>query len=35
MPELTHVMHVLENRRSGVRGDVWSVQVDGENIGDG
>ena len=34
MPELTHVMHVLENRRSGVRGDVWSVQVDGVNIGD-
>jgi hypothetical protein len=35
MPELTHVMHVLENRRSGVRGDVWSVQVDGVNIGNG
>jgi len=34
MPELTHVMHVQENRRSGQRGDVWSVQVDGENIGD-
>ena len=33
MPELTHVMHVQENRRSGQRGDVWSVQVDGENIG--
>jgi hypothetical protein len=35
MPELTHVMHVLENRRSGVRGDVWNVQVDGVDIGDG
>jgi hypothetical protein len=34
MPELEHVMHVLENRRSGVRGDVWSVQVDGKNIGE-
>ena len=34
MPEFEHVMHVLENRRSGVRGDVWSVQVDGKNIGD-
>jgi hypothetical protein len=28
-------MHVQENRRSGQRGDVWSVQVDGQNIGDG
>ncbi len=34
MPELTHVMHVLENHRSGQRGDVWSVQIDGENIAD-
>jgi hypothetical protein len=33
MPELVHVMHVQENRRSGQRGDVWSVQVDGVNIG--
>jgi hypothetical protein len=33
MPELTHVMHVQENRRSGQRGDVWSVLVDGQNIG--
>jgi hypothetical protein len=32
MAELTHVMHVQENHRSGQRGDVWSVQVDGENI---
>jgi hypothetical protein len=28
-------MHVLENRRSGVRGDVWNVQLDGVNIGEG
>ncbi len=35
MPELTHVMHVQENHRSGQRGDVWSVQVDGHTIGDG
>jgi hypothetical protein len=34
MPELEHVMHVQENRRSGQRGDVWSVQVDGVNIGE-
>ncbi len=34
MVELTHVMHVQENRRSGQRGDVWSVQVDGTNIAD-
>jgi hypothetical protein len=33
MPELTHVMHVQENRRSGQRGDVWNVVIDGENIG--
>jgi hypothetical protein len=33
MPELAHVMHVQENRRSGQRGDVWSVQIDGVNIG--
>jgi hypothetical protein len=31
MPEHTPVMHVQENRRSGQRGDVWSVWIEGEN----
>jgi hypothetical protein len=31
MPEPTPVMHVQENRRSGQRGDVWSVWIEGEN----
>jgi hypothetical protein len=31
MPEPTPVMHVQENRRSGQRGDVWSVSIEGEN----
>jgi hypothetical protein len=33
MPELTPVMHVQENRRTGQRGDVWSVWIEGENDG--
>ena len=32
MAEFAHVMHVQENHRSGQRGDVWSVQIDGENV---
>jgi hypothetical protein len=31
MPEPTPVMHVQENRRTGQRGDVWSVSIEGEN----
>jgi hypothetical protein len=33
MSETTPVMHVQENRRSGQRGDVWSVSIEGENEG--
>jgi hypothetical protein len=33
MSEHTVVMHVQENRRSGQRGDVWSVWIEGENDG--
>ncbi|HTC70390.1 MAG TPA: hypothetical protein VK662_12540 [Acidothermaceae bacterium] len=33
MSEPTPVMHVQENRRSGQRGDVWSVLIEGENDG--
>jgi hypothetical protein len=33
MSEHTPVMHVQENRRSGQRGDVWSVSIEGENDG--
>jgi hypothetical protein len=33
MSEHTAVMHVQENRRSGQRGDVWSVWIEGLNDG--
>jgi hypothetical protein len=33
MSETTPVMHVQENRRSGQRGDVWRVWIEGENDG--
>jgi hypothetical protein len=33
MSEPSPVMHVQENRRSGQRGDVWSVSIEGENDG--
>jgi hypothetical protein len=33
MSEPTPVMHVQENHRSGQRGDVWSVSIEGENDG--
>ena len=35
MSEHTPVMHVQENRRSGQRGDVWTVSIEGgDNDGD-
>jgi hypothetical protein len=33
MSEHTAVMRVQENRRSGQRGDVWNVWIEGENDG--
>jgi hypothetical protein len=33
MPEPSRIMHVQENRRTGQRGDTWSVWIDGENDG--